>query len=331
MRNAGSSRLHNEVNLVRPAAIIVALSLAAILWVQLGGRAQAEPATTASISVTHLVRGVERTANYAYRFELSCTKPSGAPVNNALAFTLAGGGLRTFSAADMVGLTPQDSCSVRTIDNNGAETTYASTALPRADGSQPDPVPGVIGPGGFVAAQTPADGRTISIVSTFGGDLAISKRVEGAPPGSVAVYELRVACDGGFSRSLLLGDGQQQTITGIAAGARCQVTEIRGGGASPRFQDNSGPPNDGVVTIVATSAACWDLRNSASECRAAVVVTNQFDAATDLASQSVPPTTTQETATTLPNDQAPATAVPVAPAPAGQPAVVSEADIAFTG
>ncbi len=298
------------------------------LWAQLVGRAQAETAGP-SISVSHLVRGVEPTANYAYRFELRCVRPNGSSVNGALAFSLAGGVLRTFTAADVVGLTSQDSCWVRTVDNNGAETLYSSSVPTRADGSQPDPIPGVIGTGGFVSAATLADGRTISVVSTFGGDLSVTNRVEGAPNGSTATYELRVACDGGFSRSLLLGDGQQQILTGIPAGSRCQVTATRGG-TSPRFQDNSGPPNDGVVTIVATSAACWDLRYSAPECRAAVVVTNQFDAAVDVASQSVPPTTTQETTTTLPNNQAPATIAPVAAAPVAQPEVVA-ADETVTG
>jgi Domain of unknown function (DUF5979) len=323
----------------RRGVVLVALTLVGlwaglvgVAWGQQAGQGQqgGQAQGVAAVSVSHVVRGVERTPGFAYRFELSCVRPNGTLVGS-VSFVLAGGGLRTFTAADVVGLSVADVCSVRTVDNNGAESVYSSSVPMRADGSQPDPVPGVVGSGGFVSAPTLADGRTISVVSTFGGDVAVVKRVEGAPAGSVAVYELRVACDGGFSRSLLLGDGQQQILTGIPAGVQCRVSESRGGGASPRFVDNSGVAGDGVVTVVATSSACWDLRNTSSECRAVVTVVNQFDASADVVGVSSVPPTTQETTTTVPADQqAPATVAPVAAAPVAEPEVVG-ADEAVTG
>lgn len=291
--------------------------------------------TVASITVGHTVRGLARTGA-EFRFELTCATPDGAPVAKAVTFDLAMQTERRFTVDDLPGLTLNDRCSVRTLANDGGETQYTSTVPKRADGSQPDAVPGVIGVGGYRSAPTPADGRTILAVTTFGGDLTIRKVVEGAPNTSVALYELSVSCDGGYRRSLLLGDGQQEVLTAIPSGSVCRVTETRGGGATARFVDNSGPLNDATVVIATTRPECWDLRTTSPECRATVTIVNQFSGEVDDAPVSTPPTTTSETTTTnveQRNDEtadkaaAPATAAPVAPAPVAEPEVADEEEL----
>jgi Domain of unknown function (DUF5979) len=280
-----------------------------------------------AITVVHTIRGAERTPQFAYRFELNCVRANGTTVDPVVAFSIVGADRRTFTVADVPGLTATDVCSVRTIDNNGAESTYATTVPKRADGSQPEPIPGIITPRGYASAPAAADGRTISIVSTFGGDLTVTHRVVGAPSAGVPAAEIRVSCDGGYARSVLLRDAQQQILTGIPAGSVCRVT--RPGGMIPaRFDDNSGVPSDGVVTIVATSPTCWDLRNAAPECRAAVTIFSQYEApVTDVASEPV--STTVQPTTTIDQSQQrnDPSVIPVAgPAPIAEPPVADASD-----
>jgi Domain of unknown function (DUF5979) len=300
--------------------------LASAQSAQLAQLAPSAPTMTA-VTVAHSIRGLEPTAQYTYRFDLSCVRVNGSAVGPSLLFSLAGGAQRTFSPTDVAGLSSTDLCTVRTIDNNGAETTYSSSVAARADGTQPDAIPGVIGPKGYVSAPTPADGRTVGIVSSFGGDLAITNRVEGAPAGNTLAYEMRIACDGGYNRSLLLRDGQQQILTGLPAGIVCRVSQSATARSSPRYQDNSGVAGDGIVTIVATTSACWDLRNLAPECRASVVVINQFVATGDTDPSTAP---SQTTTTVDPNQQKNNVKV-VDPQPAAAAAPVAEADLAYTG
>lgn len=114
-------------------------------------------------------------------------------------------------------------------------------------------------------------------------------------------------------------------------GRTCRVVETASAGASVRFDDNRGAPNDGIVTIGLTRAACFDLRTASPDCRATVVVTNDFGADPD-PSATVPAATTAAPTTTLPSttvpDAPPATA---APAVTAAPATPVSFTPAFTG
>jgi hypothetical protein len=301
------------------AGVLVAGMLGAMLVSEPAEAQQTRP----SIVVRHMVRGAQRTTGATYRFELRCERPGTSGAATALAqpveFALSPGAERTFGPNDISGLQDTDRCSVSTLFNDGGETTYASSNPPRADGTRADDVPGVVGPTGYRSAWTPADGRSITAVTVFGGDLLLSKRIEGPTPIGSAVFEVRVLCDGGYDRSVLLSDGQQQVLTGIPAGSVCRVTETRTGGATPRYADNSGSAGDATVTIIATTSACWDLRNQTPECRASVIITNVFTAQTETADQSNGPSTTAGPTTTNPDNAAATTAAPVAPAPVEEP------------
>jgi hypothetical protein len=276
------------------------------------------------ITVRHLVRGAERSAGAAYRFERPASSGNATPVGQPVEFTLVRNAERTFGSAEINGLQTSDRCSVSTLFNDGSETTYTSSNPLRADGTRADDTPGVIGPTGYRSAWTMADGRAITAVTVFGGDLLLAKRIEGPTPTGSNTFEIRVLCDGGYDRSVLLSDGQQQVLTGIPAGSVCRVTETRTGGATPRYADNSGSAGEATVTIIATTSACWDLRNQTPECRAAVTITNVFTAQTDTAQtdraeSSDGPSTTAGPTTTKPDDNANSTAAPAAAAPVEEP------------
>jgi hypothetical protein len=316
-------------------AVVLVTVLRLTVLTNAAGAQQTEP----GVVVRHVVHGTERTAGVAYRFELRCERPgasgSATPVGQPVEFTLTPNVERRFGTNEISGMQTSDRCSVSTVFNDGGETTYASSNPLRADGTRADDIPGIVGPNGYRSAWTPADGRSITAVTVFGGDLLLSKQIEGPAPIGSAVFEVRVLCDGGYDRSVLLSDGQQQVLTGIPAGSICKVTETRTGGAAPRYADNSGSPGDGTVTIIATTSACWDLRNQTPECRAAVTITNVFTAQTDTADESNGPPTTTGPTTTNPDNTA-TTAAPVAPAPVEEPQQLAEeeatiGDVAFTG
>jgi hypothetical protein len=286
--------------------------------------------TTPSVVVAMTVVGKERSTSATYRFEMTCQAADGT-AHGALGFngtfTLARGGERTFTSADFSGLSKQSTCRVRVLENDGAVAQFSSTVTQRADGSRPLPRPGLIAAGGFGSAWTQADGQTITVINTFTGDLSITRVVDGAEPGTSSLGEVQVTCDGGsYERSLLLDNGQQTVLTDLPSGATCQVREVGAGSGSSRSTDNSGAPNDGVVTILPTRSECWDLRAVAADCRAAITVVGQPSGTQRDAEPADTTTTTQ------PDDdqqqQPPTTA---APAIAAAPAAAVEGEIAFTG
>ena len=323
------------------ATLLVTAAIAAVAWLGHGGSAAsaADPPAGPSVSVRMAVVGIERAPGRSYPLEARCTRSDGTVVLPApntslpatpaiLPFTLAATATRTLGVTDFPTLTAADSCIVRAAGAEGAETTYRTSQAARADGSTPDPAPGVLESGGYHAAPARANGQAVTVTQAFNGDVQITARITGAvntaaTAPSVLAVELR--CGSGFLQSARLTDGQAQLFTGIPVGTVCRVADLQGGGA--RYADNSGDPNDGIVTVVATPASCWDLRVTGPECRVSIAVT--LSAAPGPTGGDAP-TTTSPTTTTSPSTTAvPATTA--APAVTPAPATPVEATPQFTG
>jgi hypothetical protein len=225
--------------------------------------------------------------------------------------------------SDFPGLTDQDRCSVVAPGVNGAQITYATSQPARADGSVPEPLPGVVEGGVFRSAPALADGRTVAVTYTFVGDLIVTSKVVGAPAGSSTSSTITVRCaNSGFVSTNRIADGQSRLFTNIPAGSVCKVTTDQTNGVS--FQDNSDDPRDGVVLVNTTPSRCWDLRTSTPDCRAMVVVTSSYSGAEEVVTQTVntQPTTTVEEQ----QQQSSATTAPAAPAPVEEPAVLDDTE-----
>lgn len=337
------------------ATLLATVAIAAVAC--LGGAGSvasaADPPAGPTVSVRVAVVGIERAPGRSYPLEARCTRSDGTAVPPApnlslpapntslpapntslpatsavLPFALAASGTRIIGVPDFPTLTVADSCIVRAAGAEGAETTYRTTQTARADGSTPDPAPGVLESGGYHAAPARADGQAITVTQAFNGDVQVTARITGAVSTAATaptVLAVELRCGSGFLQSARLTDGQAQLFTGIPVGTVCRVADLQGGGA--RYADNSGDPNDGIVTVVATPASCWDLRVTGPECRVSIVVT--LSAAPGPADADAP-TTTSPTTTTSPSTTAvPATTA--APAVTPAPATPVEATPQFTG
>jgi hypothetical protein len=279
-----------------------------------------------SLIISAQIIGVEVTAATSFEMSVTC---SNSP-NKAVTVAVPRGDKKTIGVAEFPGLTNQDRCSVVASGIDGAQTTYATSQPARSDGSTPDPLPGALEGGSFRSALAPADGRLVAVTYSFVGDLQVSAKIAGAPAGSPASSTITVRCaNTGFVSSSRIANGQTRLFTNIPAGSVCKVTTDQTNGVS--FQDNSDDPRDGVVTVNATPARCWDLRTSTADCRATVIVNSTYNSAEDISAQTVntQPTTT-EPSTSVPTTAAAATAAPVAPAPVEEPAVLDDTE-AVTG
>jgi Domain of unknown function (DUF5979) len=309
------------------ASVLAFVGLGLGVGLVLSGPAAAADAGRVTVGVA--VIGTEpRAADYDLSIE--CSTKAGVLRTPKVALRIGAGRTQTVAPADVPGLDPEDTCIVRATGVDGSELSYATTVAARADGSKPEPLRGVVDASGYHAAPVTASGQSVTMTVTFVGDLLVRKVVEGASATEVGLYEIQVHCSGvGISRTVLLGDGQSTLLTGIPTGSSCTVDEARGDGAAPRFDDNVGDAHDGRVNIVATPAACWDLRATGADCRAVVTVTNRFrPTVVDLTRPRV-----EEPTTTIAEDQQnrqnPATTA--APAVVAQPAQAVESTPTFTG
>jgi Domain of unknown function (DUF5979) len=298
--------------------------------------------TYPSVIVKKTIVGDEATPAFDYKMTISCQYNDGTNIPNARTnglatgfdgtFTLKKDASRTFGLTEFPGLVAGARCQVSEQDAGGGSTSYASTQSNNADGTLRKDLPGVITPvttttngvstttNVFFSASTESNGQTINVINSFVGDLIVSKVVTGDPKTNIAVYEISVACDkGGPKETFLLKDRQSKVYTNIASGTNCLVTETRSDGAVASYADNSGDnTTDGRVTIKSTASGCIDKAlSSFPDCRANVIVTNNYTVAT---------TTTAAPATTA---AAPATTA--APAVVAAPATPVVEEPTFTG
>jgi hypothetical protein len=322
--------------------LVVAVALALGLSIQtMNAQIVSAQTTDPDVVVKIEVRGTERTASFAYGFEAVCTSDgkvvassqgtAGSPEARRFSFALKASETRTLGRTEFPTLVNTDSCTVSVLSANGAAATYMSTQTERADGSRPDVLPGLLDGTGFRSSPARANGQTITSTLTFAGDLQLALRVEGAPEATRVSQEMFVRCDNsGYSRSVVLGNGERTIITGIPVGSVCKVSTPMASG-SVRYSDNSENPNDATVTILQPKTECLDLRNTAVDCRAELTAIATFDGRVDVVATA---NTENTTSTTTPDQNEPAKAAPataaaaVAPAPA-TPQVSS--DVAFTG
>jgi hypothetical protein len=276
------------------------------------------------VTITVLTRGKAPDAT-TYAIDVRCTTPSGAsvkPASGAASFTVnvASATTTRITTAEFPTLTVRDECVVASF-GGGTDVFYRTT---RSPDSGAEAAPGMIANGRYQSAPGLANGRTIEVLHAYTGDFLLTNTVRGPSSGVDPVFTFSVRCDGDTTRIITLGDGQSRLITGVTTGAVCRVEQVSGG--SPTFADNSGDANDGVVTIGRADPACWDLRNTEATCRAIVNATNESTAGVE----ADRPAETDETTTTVPQDQQPAsTAAPAVEAGPASP--VSSDSISFTG
>ncbi len=287
---------------------------------------QSAPAPGSFIVSTQTVGSVGAVDPSAAAYEISITcSPNPSRV---VAVSIPRGEKRTIGVTEFPGLTSQDRCSVLATGVEGAQVTYATSQPARADGSIPDPLPGVVEAGVYRSAPALSDGRNVTVTYSYVGDLSVTSKVVGAPVGSSTSSTITVRCaNSGFVSTNRIADGQTRLITNIPAESICRVTTDQTNGVS--FTDNSDDPRDGVVRVSATPARCWDLRTSTPDCRATVVVTSSYNGAEEPTVQNTQPTTTtpQEQKDPVQNAQA----AVVAPAPVEEPAILDDSAISLTG
>ncbi len=275
-----------------------------------------------AVVVRLVLRGVPKTPSFAYAIEARCARRDDSVVVSVAGpvyeFTMRADESRTLGVAEFVGLTAADSCRVYVRNGDGAETSFLTTQR-RGDGSALPSLPGVVEAGAFRSASARADGQSITVTQAYTGDLVVKHVVEGDPAATLrSSTTVAIACDDGVRRGARLGNGESMLFTGLTVGAMCRVT-VPSATGSPVFADNSGPSTDGVVTVVATPADCYDLRLNRPECRVAVLVTSRAaggsdDTAIDASSTTSPDSSTSSPATT----QAAATTAPVVDAAPAQ-------------
>ncbi len=285
------------------------------------------PSVTITVSVVGRPPAAPPAGPSSYQATVACRSAAGSSPRE-LAVSLTPGQARVITVADLPGLSITDRCTV-TARVDGAQTEFLTTQPDRTDGSTPDPIGGLIDADGFHSAPAIANGQSIAVTHRYTGDLLISKTVTGAPEFSIGTYQLQVSCsDNGFLQTLSLANSQTRLITGIPVGSTCRITEPSTPGT--RFEDNSGDPFDGTVVIAATTAACWDLRNTTPSCRVTLTSTHAYNSADqqlDSALNTVPSQTTTTPETTRVDSPAAATtAAPAAPAPVEEPQVLDESE-----
>jgi hypothetical protein len=284
--------------------------------------------TYPSFSVKKVVIGEEPTAGFDYPMAAVCYFNDGV-IYGTSRFTLKKDASTTIGLSQIPQLTVGTICHVTELNGNGA-ANVSIVAQPTGAGAaalQPVSLPAInpfnatfTPPLGqavtFASAGFNPNGTAVTVTNSFVGDLLVSKVVSGDPKTNIAIYEINVSCNGGGPReTFLLKDRQSKLFTGIPTGARCNVQELRSDGAEATYSDNSGEnTTDGIVTIKATASGCID-RNLSSfpDCRANVIVTNTYGAATTTAA----PATTAAAAVAT-------TAAPVAPAPVEEPEELAE-------
>jgi hypothetical protein len=312
--------------------LVGAVSTAVALAANLPRSTAAPDSATPKLTIELEVQGAGPSlSGSVFPVDLTCVS-SGRPSNLSKRIDIRHGAQTVLTPIELPGLSTQDLCTARAV-LDGAQTRYSSSQPDRADGSTPTPVGGVIEGPGYVSARTQANGQTISITHAFVGDLVVGKLVLGAPLVSAGIYSLQVRCDdSGYLQTISLANNQTKLVTAIPVGSVCTVTEPN----TPvvRLEDNSGIPSDGIVTIVATPATCWDLRNADPNCRVLVTAIHTYgasDQAQDSTLNVIPED--DATTTTVANEASAATtASPVAPAPVEEPqALNSEEFISFTG
>jgi hypothetical protein len=80
------------------------------------------------------------------------------------------------------------------------------------------------------------------------GSLSVEKVVTGNTAGAPPTFTVHVECDDGTSVDLVLSVGTPQTVSPIAAGSTCTVTEP---GGTPTFTVDGSPSDGSGITIVA--------------------------------------------------------------------------------
>jgi hypothetical protein len=280
------------------------------------------------IVINVVTRGKTATPVDGYSVEVRCSTSSGGRIKastgtDEFKFIAKGGEIKRLTIADFPTLTTADSCVVASTGGAGTDVFYRTTATP-TNGVANEPSAGMISGGLYQSAAARANGRTVEILHVYSGDFLLSNVVTGPSTSVEPVFTFSIRCDGDAPRIVTLGNSQTRLITGVSSGSVCRVEQVSGG--TPQFDDNSGDPRDGVVTIGFAEPACWDLRTATPTCRSIVNVTNTSSAATEA---ERPETPTDQTTTTVPQNQQPANTA--APAVAAAPASPVSETPAFTG
>jgi hypothetical protein len=289
----------------------------------------ASPASTEPLVVINVsARGkpVGAAAIDAYSVDVRCSTPTGARIKTAsamdsLVVSAKSGETKRITTAEFPSLTVSDNCVVAST-GGGTDVFYRTTATP-ANGAATEPSAGMISAGRYQSAPAQANGRTIEVLHAYNGDFLLTNTVSGPTNGIEPVFTFSVRCDGDAPRFISLGNGQTRLITGVTSGSVCRVEQVSGG--TPQFDDNSGDPRDGIVSIGFAEPACWDLRTATPSCRSIVNVTNLASAGVEAERPEKGPEET--TTTTTPQDQNRTDAAAVTAAPASP----VEASPAFTG
>ncbi len=309
----GSVRRVGRVRVAGIISVIAAFAASAALAPPV---ASAEE-TTPSVVVVQKVEGTP-TSESSFSLSATCKGPTGGPDELKFEFALSGTEKRTLTQRDLPGLTAEHVCVIRTVASNGSTSTYQSSQRPLSDGTRLSTQPGVLDRTGFASAPAFADGQTITVTQTFSGDLLVRRTSGANTSGSVKAALIQIKCSGGTQRTAALQSGEQQLIAGLTSGQTCTASALSG---SARFNDNSGNPTDGSVTILTGQADCLDLRALTSNCRA--IITVSADEGTD--SEQLIPTTVV--------DQPPTSIVQQTDLPAVTPAPATpvNASVAYTG
>jgi hypothetical protein len=190
-----------------------------------------------------------------YTFHLVCTDASGAAVALDPAdadFTLDGGQQKLITKDIPDGST----CVVTEVDKGGATTTTVAdtSGANTADGS--------------VTIQHLTT-QTVTFTNNFVEPikLIVSKTVVGTGSGP---FTFTVTCTNNNApvvlppadASFTLNHGGSRSIKNIPNGAICTVTETPPAGASRTYNETSGTPNDGIVTIPVDGAATVGVTNT---------------------------------------------------------------------
>ena len=162
------------------------------------------------------------------------------------------------------------------------------------------PLLGIVDAGGYGSAPPRANGQSVSVEQVFLSDLVVALSIPNASAGVSRALQVRCT-NPDSNRVVVLADGETRYISGEASGSRCRVSDPQG---NARYEDNTGDPYDGLVTIVWTPQSCWDLRIDRPECGARVrVIASPADPAlnpTETGPTTTSPTTTSPTTTAAP-------------------------------
>jgi Domain of unknown function (DUF5979) len=189
------------------------------------------PGTTNPVGSLSVIKAIQGTPGGPFTINVTCTLNQETVVDTDLVFNGAG--------QQQVGNIPAGAtCNVEETDDGGATTVEYSA----------DPPQNIV----IVANEVAGP---VTVTNIFGeepevGSLAVTKEIEGTPPVG-AQFLVHVTCtldtDTVVDQDLPLftNDGQTETITGIPAGAECEVEETGNFGALVSYD-----PDPPVVTIV---------------------------------------------------------------------------------